>query len=424
MVVKWNSRIRGSVLLLSVIFSLLIISLLLFLFPLNNFIFKYYSKISEERVVDSQIRGAQKLFLINTSLGDQINYCQSNYFDSTIVEVEKWGVFQLLSIKSKLKGIEKEHVYLVGQDMHLATDSLTLLVPEIQTPIICTGSATIEGRIKIPRQGIKSNYLDGTYFSGSIKFAKIAGTTKDSLPTVSDFFSDAINLFSSPNQLASLYSTEIQYAQFSLDSINVPFDNTPALFYSDQSIEINNFIKGKAVIMSGTSITLQSKSSLFDVVVVAPVVTIKNGFEGNLQVIATDSITVESNVKLHYPSVLIINQKKNTVPANLFVGNGSLIDGAVVVTRPSGLPYYFFPKVKIDDQATVRGIFYAQGLSDIRGTIVGTTFTEHFLYRSSTGFYLNHFRNGNLHFADLPNQYSIPFIFENSWRKCLLKRLY
>lgn len=424
MVVWWKKRVKGSVLLLSIVISLLIVSLLLFLFPLNSFMFKSYSRLYQNRVVNSNINSALKSFLTNPSLNENSGTEVLHLFGDTHITKESWGLFELLIINSRIESVEKQNVYLIGQDFHHATDSLVLYVPQIGSPVTCVGETKIEGRVRLPIQGIKAGYMDGSYFTGSLENIQKLEKSEKNLPTLSSYFSETLNSFRNINGVAQKYGVSVKPTSLIPDSLNIQFSEKPSIFKSNTNVYLSNsYIDGKVIILSDSSITIDASCRINNPIIIAPKIRICEGFIGNGQFFATDSIIVEKNVSLEYPSVLVLTQQKREKSSRLTVGANSFIDGSVIITRPDGIQSYHYPRTEIDKTAKLRGFIYAAGLLDARGEIVGSIYTENFYCQTPSGFYLNYLNNGNLVFYDIPYEYSIPFIFDNLWKKCVVKKL-
>src|SRR5690606_12628712 len=65
-------------------------------------------------------------------------------------------------------------------------------------------------------------------------------------------------------------------------------------------------IKGNYIFISKDTINIDKSSYLEDVILVAPVIRIEDGFVGNLQAFASKTIEIGSNVMLNYPSFLCV----------------------------------------------------------------------------------------------------------------------
>lgn len=424
MVVWWKKKVNGSVLLLALVISLLVVCLLLFLFPLNSFMFKLYGQFSHNRMVYSKINGALSIYLSNPKTNPVSNQELSPLLGSTTVVTERWGLFELVTIKSQHETFEKQKIFIVGQSFFDATDSLVLYQSRINSPLSCVGSATIEGRMRIPIQGLKPAYMEGSYHTGNLSLAKVVGQSDISLPLPGSLFFDNLSRVTNPESIAKFYSIVPKPAAAIPDSVTVSYSEKPVVYFAHENLTLGRTrIDGKVYICSNQSVTIEPYSSLRGIIVVAPRVIIKKGVVGSFQVFATDSLAIESNVTLEYPSVVVLSQQKTDKLSTLSVGVDSFIDGAVVTTRPNGIPSYFYPRTEIDKSARVRGLVYSQGLLDARGTIVGSIYTEHFYCQSPSGFYLNYLNSGQLLFFDMPYEYSIPFIFDNKWKKCVVKRV-
>jgi carbonic anhydrase/acetyltransferase-like protein (isoleucine patch superfamily) len=333
-----------------------------------------------------------------------------------------WGLFELITIDAKWNSKSQKKAFLLGQSFKDATDSLVLRLPKLNSPLICAGNSTINGRIRIPIEGLKPGYVDGAYFTGNIEGAISDGVSTDSLPRPSSKFKNSLSKLFNIQSLALTYSISPIVASGFPDSLSVPFVDEGVIYFFSNAIEINRCsIKGKVVVFSTATITIGSNCSVSDALIIAPKVIVSDHFSGNIQIFATDSVAIGSNVSLLYPSVVLLNQQTANRSATISVGRNSFIDGAIVATSPQGIPYYFLPKVFISSETTIRGLCYIQGLTDLRGQVFGSSMVEHFYCETYSGFYLNYLYGGGINNMDTPFNYSTPFIFENQWKKCLVE---
>lgn len=398
---------------------------MLYLLPLNSFMFKTYAQLLNEKKVFSSIRSVLLIHLHNLEVNAPVEPINYKQFENTTVQHEPWGLFEVVSIKSSKGDFSKEKSFLLGQDFHNSTDSVTMRIPEINSPFFCVGSATIEGRVIIPKEGIKTNYIDGKFFSGELSEIELISSYSQFLPEQSRFFDSATEYLFSSEKLTEIYQVDITPTQSLIDSVTAPFSGNAILFHSNASIQLRNVkVTGKVIITSESNIKVDSYSSLNDAILVAPVVKVSKGFNGCLQIFATDSIVVEEGVMLHYPSTICLKQMKFETHSLLEIKSNVKINGAIIVTRPSEVvKYYHYPRVNIDEQSVIKGILYVQGLTDLRGTVQGSTLTDHFYCQTHSGFYLNYLYNGRLTHKNIPSQFGIPFLYDNKWKKCLIKEL-
>lgn len=420
-----KSRVRGSVLLLSVVLSLLVITLMLYLLPLNSFMFKSYVKSLNEQQVYSSIRSVLLIHLHSKEVNAPVDPASYREFESTTVQQEQWGLFEVVSLTSSKGEFTKEKSYLLGQDFHYSTDSLALTVPQINSSVFCVGRSTIEGSVILPKEGIKTGYIDGKIYSGSLKEMEVIVSNYPSLPEVGGFYRSATDDYHSVQKLAEMYKTDISSPQGLTDSVYAPFSGSTMLFHSNSPIMISRAkVGGKVIVSSGSSITVEGQAEVNDAILIAPIVKINQGFSGNLQVFATDTVVLGEGVELVYPSAIYMKQVRQDRPSMLEIKSKATVDGAIIVTRPSEVVrYYYYPRVKIDELAKVRGVVYVQGLTDLRGTVQGATLTDHFYCQTPSGFYLNHLYNGSIIYNNMPYEYGIPFLYTNKWKKCLIKEL-
>lgn len=102
-------------------------------------------------------------------------------------------------------------------------------------------------------------------------------------------------------------------------------------------------------------------------------VVVESGFKGERQIFAIDTVIVEENVVLNYPSGIYV---KN---GYVEVRDSSQVNGYVVV----GGRYKQLPTAK------VRGLVYVNGIAQLQGVISGTIYAKEASFYSPEGIYSN-----------------------------------
>lgn len=145
------------------------------------------------------------------------------------------------------------------------------------------------------------------------------------------------------------------------------------------------------------------------VILIAPKVRFEKGFKGNCQVIAHQKITCEENVKLSYPSLLYLNEIISPIetPNQIEIQNNSKVIGGILMVSQS--PNFRLPiKLTIAESALVGGYIYNSGTTCIKGSLLGSLYTNSLFLTAAGGEYSNHLLDCFISTERLPKKFLVP----------------
>ncbi len=296
------------------------------------------------------------------------------------------GGFRLLKISSTFNEGAIEKIGLVG--VSLKKENTTLYLQDTNTPLVMVGNASIKGKAYIPASGIKAGVISGTYFNGD---KLVDGTTSASGSSLPSLESGYLSYLSELQTGTSFDDGEIV-------SMNAELNNS---FYDPEKIvssELPSAIYEKAYgnvrFQSSKEIVISREANLKDVLIVSPKVRIEKGFKGRIHIIARDSIIIEEGVVLDYPSSVVL-QSRNENSSTIVIDEKSTVRGNIMylTDSPSEKPNV---NISVSKDAEVDGSIYCMGYLDLRGTVNGSVYTEHFMANESGGRYINHILDGNI----------------------------
>jgi len=338
-----------------------------------------------------------------------------------------WGVFEKLTTVSQIKNNRFQKIALIGAKQSIGNRT-ALYIQDNNKPLVLVGNTKIEGAAYLPKQGVKSGTISGQSYNGS---QLIYGQTRLSSNNLPKVFSETIDQIKSIENKVS----EISQNQF-LDienrkKQNNSFSKPVQIIFSNNTIELRNIkLTGHLIIQSKSKIIVYSTSNLKDVVLIAPEIEIKSNVSGNFQAIASKKITVGNNVKLNYPSALILNEKQEILQEtlsqtseqnNIIINDNSIVEGSVVYIGQEKLNNYNI-QIEIKEKAIIIGELYCTQNLELKGTVYGSVFTNNFIANQSGSVYQNHIYNGTIIVNELPKEYvGLPF---NNSKKEILKWLY
>ncbi|AXP80833.1 hypothetical protein CJ739_1747 [Mariniflexile rhizosphaerae] len=355
----------------------------------------------------------------------QINQQDEDY-KTVKVHRDYWGLFEKATAMSRIKTHTFIKTALIGARQP-RPEGIALYVEDQNKPLVVVGNTKIQGLAHIPKQGVRTGNISGHSYYGS---QLIYGTTRTSaeFPEISKATQEQINTIQDnidqiePSQFLDLGKTKKQQNSF-LNPLQV--------LYSSRDITLSDIsLTGHILVQSRTKITVEAPSDLKDVVLVAPIIEIKNNTKGTFQAIATKEIIIGEHCRLDYPSAFVLNEEEDNknptentghakeTPA-IKIGKGSTVKGAIVYL---GTTKNHRAQVFIDETVTVTGEIYCNRNLELLGTVHGSVFTSNFVANQSGSSYQNHLYNGSITIEALPREY-IGLTLENQ-KKGVLKWLY
>jgi hypothetical protein len=224
----------------------------------------------------------------------------------------------------------------------------------------------------MPRGGIVYGQMGSVFFEGEKIEAGVMTPSERELPKPTD---EALAAVGKLKSLAARGGTDI--AQ---DSIAVGFSESEPLVIAADGALRDCYLSGNIVVVAGDLI-IASSCRLRDVVVLGGKVRIEDGFTGSLQVFARDSLNVEENVSLDYPSGLYSEKYVG-------IGDDSTVNGYVIV-NPADEPNVRNANYVSSRLATVRGLVWVGGMAQLQGIVSGIAMLDKAVYYSRRGYYEN-----------------------------------
>ncbi len=407
----------------------IIVGLLLTAFVLLTHIhnrFKLQASLAKETINNCN-RGIHFTIKNNLILKDTltINLDDESY-KSLKVHRGFWGAFEKISVDSKIKTHRFKKQALVGSSQ-LELDRPSLYLEETKTPLVLVGNTKLDGLIYLPLQGVKPGYISGESYNGT---KLLYGSSKviDAFPKLSnDWF-----YYIKTVHLIGTRADDSQFLQIENDQFySNSFSNPTQIVYQSGKIDLGFItLTGNVIVQSQTEISVDASSNLKDVILIAPKITIKDGTKGNFQVIASKTITVGNNVRLSYPSSLILHETCNSQPLDsgsqiqdipIEIGKNSCIAGQIIfIGTPKTNNYN--PQLYISENSTVTGEVYCNQNLELLGTVDGTVFSHSFIVNNGGSIYQNHLYNASISVKELPKEY-VGLLIKDS-QKAVAKWLY
>ena len=380
---KHIQKIRGSVLQYAVVTAVLIFFLVLSMVLLTHIqnYFKLQSQTFLESItqVNTQIeQSLTKDFVINNSNIEN----DSLHFKSDFL-----GAFERVTASTQIKGSIYKKTALIGTSSQKA-----LYLADNQRPLVLVGNTNIKGKAYIPNVGVKAGAIAGTYFYGNKLVELPSYESGTILPELKKGFETHVRSLQNTNTIQ-----ENKIIPRS-DRITNSFLEETKVIYEPQPLEIVEELIGNITVISDTKITVNSYAKLQDVTIIAPKVQIQKGFVGSLHIIASDSVVVEKNTVLQFPSSVILNEIKNKEEVHLStitISEEATIEGSVLYLKNNEHKKQQ-SNITVSPNATILGAIYCEANLELKGIVQGSVYTHQFIAREKGSSYMNHILDGTI----------------------------
>lgn len=397
------------VIVLAVVISLLSTSLFLVYYFKNVAITR--QKIKEKLVLN--INSAKQWVLARPDIPpEEVVDLFGQAQDSVRITYTLHGIFEVVSLQAYKGKDTLTSTFMIGYKADNLMQSAIYLCDQ-NRPLSLCGTTKLKGTCYMPEAGMKRAYIEGqSYLATSL----VEGDTKRStsqLPKLDpNIRKNILKMLESINEPMPPTGEDYQQ-QFTQEKLS---------FFSASSIYLSQQMKGNILIKSNKEIVVSSQSQLTDVILVAPIVRFEKGFKGCVQVFATDSITLEEDCQLAYPSALaLIKMKFREGQPNIQVKSGSVIRGIcyadVEVEDRTQVRFSLEPK------ATLIGQAYVNGFAEIKGTIFGHLSCQKFILNTQSSIYENHLLNATIDYTKLSKRYIGSSLFNSDKSRKVVKYL-
>lgn len=300
--------------------------------------------------------------------------------DSVTLSTSQWGIFELSVISAFISKDTVKTSFLIGLDTRM--DALSLYLSDEDRPVLVSGDTRVVGNAAVPKSGMRKSYVENRPYSGDqLVYGKVLESSR-TLPALKEEMIRSLQ-----KELdRDISKMELLPSQ----NLNVPFPGKKKVFALPPSAHISGSLSGKITLYSDTTVLISREAKLDNVVVYAHSILLEEGFKGNCQLFARDSIIVGNKVVLHYPSVLgLVAREKTVDQSRIIVGKDTDISGTLFSYEPKRSPLQTM--ISFSQNTKVKGEVYATGLIKLaKGVeIKGKTSCNRFVMQTPTTLYEN-----------------------------------
>jgi len=374
----------------------LICGSLLMLYDLNDK--EYYIYETDRRLRNNVESTFNELSTAEIEQGVIVKDLFGEKRDSVEMSSGNWGMLSYISVKAFSGDRSRSKSALMGPLLHSKEEYAIYLANSNKTFSLC-GNTLIKGKCFIPESGVKRIHIDGIDFMGDQLIEGDQEKSTSALPEIRKEFTDHVASY-----LQGKFDDKDSVMIFTGDSVKVlrSFRERTLVMKNSGPMVLENIeYRGKIIIQASGWVEIKNTAILEDIVIMAPVIFIDEGFKGSGQFFASDSLMTGNDCKFLYPSVLAVIGIKDTASAMLNLGEGSKVMGAV---------FNYQQKQAVNNRnllslskdSEVYGQVYSNGLLEIKGSVYGSVVCEKFILRTNSSIYENHLLDATVDISKLP----------------------
>ncbi|WP_457617871.1 hypothetical protein [Lutibacter sp.] len=338
--------------------------------------------------------------------------------DSKLVLNKKyWGIFEILTVASSVKNAPFYKMGLLGGYLK---DKPALYLKENNSALVLVGNTKIEGTAFLPKKQVKRGNIAGhSYYGNELIYGQELSST-ETLPEITN--KKHLELLSKGlTGNSNTVPLELVEGMNEINSFGLPTKEYKTIHI----LELHHLeLTGNYRIQSDSIIKIYSTAYLKDVLLIAPHIEILDNVSGNFQAIASKSILVGKDCRLDYPTALVVYEKKqetskkktqSKIINQLTINSNTSIKGVVAFLSENTSSNYN-PQIRIEENTLVYGEVYCEKNLALKGTVLGSVYTDAFIAKQYGSVYQNHIYNGQILNSKLPPEY-IGLQFKNTTLK-------
>jgi hypothetical protein len=404
----FRTRVKGGALYIAVMISVIIGVLLSLLMLLSRYTQRHVTDFVQSSQLYYNLTSAFQLAQSEFFTSENNNRWIKNSFndDSILVKKYRWGAYYMICAQTKNRHRTLSQSGLYGVTM---TSDTGLVVSDNSRVVGLSGSIIFKSNCYLPKAGIKPAYIEGQSYIAASQNSQYIKSSPAAIPSVAN------TLITDLREQQNEYNLQDSIVNFLPKGYNRTFSRStvvwqmPALKLSEMHLKNN-------VKLICREIEIDSTCHFENILLVCNKVRFKSGFKGKIHVIARDSVILESESNLNYPSSLVLLPDNGNADAirhitlgencRFFGGILALSDG-LASTAPRVL-------VKLHAKSEVNGLIYSSNYLHLEGKINATVIGDRLLLQTPSAVYENHMLGCEIDPAKYAHALIVPLLFNKT----------
>jgi hypothetical protein len=403
-----SARMKGGALYIAVMISVMIGVLLSLLMLLSRY---------TQRHVTGFVQSSQLYY----NLSSAFQLAQSEYFtsvnndrwiknsfndDSIRVKKYRWGAYYLINAQTKNRHRTLSQSGLYGTAM--ASDT-GLVISDNSRPVGLSGSVVFKSNCYLPKAGIKPAYIEGQSYNAA---PGNAGFTKSSPAVLPEVLN---TLISELRNQQSDFDPHDSIVSFLPKGYNRTFSQGTVVWQMS-NLKLSGMDLKNNVKLICQEVEIDSSCHFENILLICNKVRFKSGFKGKIHVIAKDSVIVENQSDLNYPSSLVLlpSNENATALRHITFGENCRFFGGILALSDVSTSTAPRVLVKLNAKSEVNGLIYTNNYIHLEGKINATVFSDKLLLQTPSAVYENHILSCEIDPRKYAHALIVPLIFKKT----------
>ncbi len=411
---KIRSSDKGSAIITVLVFLTITVLLISFLvlhrYMQSKLIINYEQKIqtnlNSKSIVFYFLQNYQHK--VNSKIYDPATF-DKNLFgnDSSTVTYKPWGLLIEATGTSKIGKTRAERQFLISRSPTQVFQA-AIVMGNTRNPLVVSGTTGILGDIYVGPQGIKSGTLRGRRFKGTtLVKGKVNKSSASQMPDI-----EIDMLEYQKRQLRITMTSNLSISEANISDTRLILENYtyvcsqseldelmktnyrtivgPGKIIFPESVSVNGLnFENRITIYSEQSLSLNA-SGINHSLVFARSLKMQNTQASGSQFFATDNMSITGTGDLDYNCIAGLFSNIPWKDQENFIINGNvLFQGTVIMINTAVDSDKRSYRLKIEDNAKVRGLIYTPHYTHLSGNVDGTVMTNYFYFYKSPSSYIN-----------------------------------
>lgn len=410
----FRHKIDGGALQYTIVFSLLIVmSLSLFLMFVRITSLEVISSQKQTQLIEN-INSAILILENKPQMFDKHSYRLHLLDDTTYInniEISEWGFYSKVKITSKNRHQQLAKVFLFSDNIKGNEPVPSLYFSGPNQYLTVGGKTYLGNNTFLPAHGIRRSYVNGIGYKRDSLIQGKSHRAAKILPSLNKKWEERYkNLKNTIDQ----YSYPVNFKEVQKDSLIVSFHDEPLLIKFPDHYTFEDMYLDGNIIISGRKIRISKTCQIHNCLFVADTILVDNQFRGNAQLFAKHYLEVGDSSALMMPSILYLDNLKNT--NRILIKSNTLVQGDIIVPHPVREPNEL---LIIEENCKMIGQIYCNGYSSFEGCLFGSFYTKGFIMRNQNGQSENYLLDICIDSQRLPDEYcGISLINKSNGKRC------
>ena len=371
----------------------------------ESFIYQQHQKLNDD-ILSAKNIILSDVDVIGSTLETQLDLYNNG---ESIVNVlqKQWGVYAYLQLSTSWKNITKTYRGLYGSSVK-RNNLPGLYLADQGRYLVVGGRTKLTGTCYLPSLGIKSATIEAEpYRYDKLVYGKEEVSSGEVPPLSQNLISYLKKFFSDETMGDSL----VLFSELKATELNCAFTDKTMHIVQDESFELDGIeARGNILFSSNESIYIRKNAQLEDVICSARRIYVEKGFSGNCQLIASDTILIDKNVTLSYPSAVVLYAAGHS-NGLIVIETNTVVQGTVILC----------PEIKTENNSEIQlkgsnqfyGVVYADGAIENAINVQGALFCNRFKMQTRRGRYVNHLLHAEIGSEGLVKEFSAGILFSD-----------